>query len=51
MISRCCKEHVYSYTVNDGESFYMCCKCEMDCATMFFVEHEKGMDNVTGREA
>jgi hypothetical protein len=51
VISCCCKDKVYSYCINEGASFYVCCKCERDCDTMSLVDHEEGVVHDTGSPA
>lgn len=38
IVSRCCKEKVWIYCGNEGNSFYVCERCDLACDTMTPLE-------------
>lgn len=44
LLSRCCKEHIYVESTNEGTSFYVCRKCEM--ATDPFCSFNLGLEDL-----
>lgn len=49
--SQCCKEKVYSYSIDDGVMVNMCYRCNNECDTICLIEHDERNSHDTGIEA
>ena len=49
MVSRCCKDEIYIYSA-EGCDFYVCGKCNRDCATLSILGWVKECNYDAGRE-